>query len=157
MRLTTMTDYAMRILMYLGQHPDRLCTIAEMTACYGVSRSHLMKVTNRLARAEWIETIRGKNGGMRLAHPPEAIPLGEVVRDMENDMALVECLAGKQDCTLVGQCGLPAILTGALAQFMAYLNSYSLADLLKTMDPPGQPADPAPIAVVKPLSARSAP
>lgn len=155
MRLTTMTDYAMRLLMYLGQHPDRLCTITEMTDSYGVSRSHLMKVTNRLARAGWIETVRGKHGGMRLAHPPEDIKLGAVIRDMENDLALVECLAGKQDCTLIGQCGLPAILQGALAQFMAYLDAHTLADLLTDSPRSSQPAPH--VAVIRPLSARNAP
>lgn len=135
MRLTTMTDYAMRLLMYLGEHPDRLCTIAEMTQCYGISKSHLMKVTNRLARAGWIETVRGKHGGMQLAHPPEAIPLGAVIRDMENDLALVECLAGKNHCTLINHCKLPSILQGALAQFMGYLDAHTLADLL-TASPP---------------------
>lgn len=132
MRLTTMTDYAMRLLMYLGRNPDRLCTIAEITGSYGISQSHLMKVTNRLSRAGWIETIRGKNGGMRLAHAPVDISLGAIVRDMENDLALVECLGDKQSCTLLGNCALPHILSGALARFMEHLDQHSLADLLGT-------------------------
>lgn len=130
MRLTTMTDYAMRLLMYLGQHPDRLCTIAEITESYNVSQSHLMKVTNRLSRAGWIETVRGKNGGMRLAHKPEDISIGGVVRDMENDLSLVECQSNKLDCTLIGNCVLPRILSGAMAQFMHHLDQHSLADLI---------------------------
>src|SRR3546814_9756793 len=81
MRLTTMTDYAMRLLMYVGRHLDRLCTIAEVAQAYGISEPHLMKITHRLAQRGWLETIRGKNGGMRLAHPPEEINLGAVVRD----------------------------------------------------------------------------
>jgi len=130
MRLTTMTDYAMRLLIFLGSHPDRLCTISEVARTYDISQPHLMKVTNRLSRAGWIETVRGKNGGMRLAHAPGDIPVGAVVRDIENDLALVECLGDKQSCILIGNCALPRILSGALAKFMDHLDQHSLADLL---------------------------
>lgn len=130
MRLTTMTDYAMRLLMFLGSHPDRLCTISEVAQAYDVSQPHLMKVTNRLSRAGWIETVRGKNGGMRLAHAPGDISLGAIVRDIENDLALVECLGDKQSCILIGNCALPRILSGALTKFMDHLDQHSLADLL---------------------------
>lgn len=131
MRLTAMTDYSMRLLMYLGGRRDRLCTIAEVAAAHGISEPHLMKITHRLAQAGWVETTRGKNGGMRLARPPEEIPLGAVVRDMENDLAVVACLAGGQtDCILVGQCALTNIMQGALNQFLAHLDGYTLADLV---------------------------
>ena len=130
MRLTTMTDYAMRLLMYVGRHPDRLCTIAEIAQAYGISEPHLMKITHRLAQRGWLETIRGKNGGMRLAHPPEEINLGAVVRDTENDLALVECFVEDNSCTLSGQCKLTAIIDGALQQFMRHLDGYTLADII---------------------------
>lgn len=130
MRLTTMTDYAMRLLMYVGRHPDRLCTIAEVAQAYGISEPHLMKITHRLAQRGWLETIRGKNGGMRLAHPPEEINLGAVVRDTENDLALVECFVANNACTLSGQCNLTAIIDGALQQFMQHLDRYTLADII---------------------------
>lgn len=131
MRLTAMTDYSMRLLMYLGSHPDRLCTIAEVAKAHGISEPHLMKITHRLAQAGWVETTRGKNGGMRLARAPAEIPLGAVVRDMENDLAVVACLSGAQtDCILVGQCALTNIMQGALNQFLGHLDSYTLADIL---------------------------
>ena len=131
MRLTAMTDYSMRLLMYLGTHSDRLCTIAEIARVHGISEPHLMKITHRLAQAGWIETIRGKNGGMRLARPPAEICLGAVVRDMENDLAIVACLGGQNpECILVGHCGLTGIMQGALDKFLAHLDSYSLADIL---------------------------
>jgi len=130
MRLTTMTDYALRLLMYLGENPERLCTIAEIAQAYNISQPHLMKVTNRLSRTGWVETIRGKNGGMRLAYKPAQISLGAVVRDTENDLALVECMGEKQACSLIGRCKLPHILAGALEHFMDYLDQYTLADLL---------------------------
>jgi len=131
MRLTAMTDYSMRLLMYLGAHPDRLCTIAEVARVHGISEPHLMKITHRLAQAGWVETTRGKNGGMRLARTPQEIPLGAVVRDMENDLAIVECLgSATTNCILAGQCGLTRIMQGALDQFMAHLDGYTLADIL---------------------------
>ena len=144
MRLTTMTDYSMRLLMYLGEHPDRLCTINEIAQAYGISQPHLMKVTNRLSRTGWIETIRGKNGGMRLAHKPADIPVGAVVRDTENDLALVECMGEKQQCTLIGRCTLPRILSGALNKFMEHLDEFTLADLLAPAGgvPTRQPDEP---------------
>ncbi|MYN14602.1 Rrf2 family transcriptional regulator [Pusillimonas sp. TS35] len=130
MRLTSMTDYAMRLLMYVGQHPERLCTIAEIAQAYGISEPHLMKITHRLAQLGWLETIRGKNGGMRLAKAPGAINLGAVVRDIENDLAVVECLGADSRCTLSGTCGLTGIMQGALGAFLRHLDGYTLADII---------------------------
>ena len=132
MRLTALTDYAMRLLMYVGQHPDRLCTISEVAQRYGISEAHLMKVTHRLGQGGWIETVRGKGGGMRLAHAPEAIRLGDVVRSVEPDFRMVECFdrSGVTDCRLDGHCRLSDILGGALQDFLDHLDRYTLADIL---------------------------
>jgi Rrf2 family nitric oxide-sensitive transcriptional repressor len=154
MRLTTMTDYAMRLLMYVGRHPDRLCTISEIAQAYQVSEPHLMKITHRLAQQGWIETVRGKNGGMRLGHAPDQISIGAVVRDTENDMDLVECFTTGGNCTLRGQCGLTGIVSGALQKFLAHLDQYTLADILEPISdchgesalPPGEHV----ITLVKP-------
>jgi Rrf2 family nitric oxide-sensitive transcriptional repressor len=144
MRLTNMTDYAMRLLMYLGRHPDRLCTIAEIARAYSISEPHLMKITHRLALRGWIRTVRGKHGGMELAHAPRDIRLGAVIRDMENDLALVECMGASNTCTLRGQCGLTHIVEGALRAFMDHLDRHTLADLL----PPVAPTAPeAPVRI----------
>lgn len=137
MRLTSHTDYAMRLLMYVSQHPERLCTIAEIARAYNISQPHLMKITHRLSQRGWIETVRGKHGGMRLAHPPEKIRLGDVIRDTETDLALVECFVTGNSCTLHGRCKLTGIIDGALQSFMRHLDSYTLADIV-----PG-PQDPA--------------
>ncbi len=136
MRLTNMSDYAVRLLIYLGGHRDRLCTIAEIARAYGISEPHLMKIMHRLARHGWIRTVRGKNGGMELAHEPRDIPLGALIRDMENDLALVECMGADSQCVLSGHCGLKPIIAGALQAFMDHLDARSLADVL----PPPQPA-----------------
>lgn len=135
MRLTTLTDYAVRLLMYLGQHPDRLCTIAQVAQAYGISQAHLMKVTHRLAQTGWLETHRGKNGGIRLAKPPAEISLGQVIRDTENDLKLVECFGPQSTCVLTGNCRLAGALQGALNQFWAHLDQYTLADILPVSSP----------------------
>lgn len=132
MHLTTMTDYAMRLLMYLAQRPDRLCTIAEIAHAHTVSETHLMKVTHQLGLKGWIETLRGKGGGMRLARPPEDIRLGAVVRSIEPDFALVECFATGNTCSLTGHCGLAGVLDGAMRGFLAHLDGFTLADILPT-------------------------
>jgi Rrf2 family nitric oxide-sensitive transcriptional repressor len=134
MRLTSLTDYALRLLMYVAQQPDRLCTIAEIAQAHGISEAHLMKITHQLALAGWIETVRGKGGGMRLAAGPEAINLGQVVRSMESDFKLVECFGSGNQCVITRQCRLTSVLEGALQSFMAHLDNYTLADIL-----PGKP------------------
>ena len=132
MRLTMMTDYALRLLMYAGQHPDRLCTIAEVAGAHGISEAHLMKVTHKLGLGGWLETVRGKGGGIRLALPPERINIGAVVRSVEPDFFLVECLTGDERCILTGHCRLTGIINGALQSFLKHLDQYTLADLLAT-------------------------
>lgn len=130
MRLTVMSDYAMRLLMYVAQHPGRLCTISEVARAYAISEAHLMKITHQLALAGWLETVRGKGGGMRLATRPDQVNLGAVVRSIEPDFAIVECLSGNTVCQLSNTCQLTGIMNGALQSFMSYLNRYTLADLL---------------------------
>jgi Rrf2 family nitric oxide-sensitive transcriptional repressor len=130
MRLTTMTDYAMRLLMYVAQHPERLCTISEVARAYGISNAHLMKITHRLGLSGWLTTVRGKGGGIRLAAAPAEINLGAVVRSIEPDFFLVDCFSGDTVCRLNGQCQLSGIVNGALQSFMGHLDRYTLADLL---------------------------
>ncbi|MEP7062014.1 MAG: Rrf2 family transcriptional regulator [Betaproteobacteria bacterium] len=138
MRLTTMTDYAMRLLMYVAQRPERLCTISEVANAYAISEAHLMKVTHRLGRSGWLETVRGKGGGMRLAAAPADINLGAVVRSVEPDFDIVDCFASDSKCLLTGHCRLTGIISGALQSFMRHLDQHSLADLL----PSGKPDTP---------------
>jgi Rrf2 family nitric oxide-sensitive transcriptional repressor len=139
MRLTNMTDYAMRLLIFVAQQPQRLCTIAEIARSHGISEAHLMKITHQLALAGWIETVRGKGGGMRLARPPEDIVLGDVVRSTEPDLAIVECFASGGNCRLTGNCKLAGVLDGALRSFMEHLDGHTLADILPAPLPALQP------------------
>lgn len=117
--------------MFLGAHPGRLCKIAEIAAAYGISVNHLMKVVNRLAARGYVETIRGKGGGLRLARAPRLINLGEIVRDMEERFDIVECFnEEKQDCPLLPACVLRSVLSDARRNFMATLDRHTLEDVI---------------------------
>ena len=130
MRLSTFSDYSLRVLMYLGAQPDRLATIAEIASSHGISESHLMKVVHQLGRGGFIETVRGKGGGIRLAQAAKDIVLGDVIRHTENDFALAECLAGSTACRIQGACCLNSILDQAVKALFLVLDGYTLADLL---------------------------
>ena len=130
MKLTSFTDYSLRVLMYLAAEPTRRATIAEIAGVFDISEHHLVKVVHFLGKQGWIETVRGKGGGMRLAAAPADINLGEVVRSIEPDFSLVDCLTTGNSCTLTGSCRLTGIVSGALQSFMAHLDRHSLADLL---------------------------
>ena len=130
MRLTTMTDYALRLLMYVAQHPERLCTIAEVAGAYRISETHLMKITQLLGQSGWLETVRGKGGGIRLARAPQQINIGAVVRDVEPDFYLVECMGANDQCMLTGRCRLTGVINEALRGFLDRLDASTLADLL---------------------------
>ena len=133
MRLTRYTDYALRTLIYVGLHEPRQSSIAEIARAYGISENHLTKVVHQLGRLGLIRTIRGRGGGLRLARPPEEIVVGAVVRQTEDDLALVECFAGA-GCAITAPCRLRRALGEALAAFLAVLDRYTLADLLGGRD-----------------------
>ena len=130
MYITQHTDYALRALIYLGSNEDRLVTIQEISERCAVSRNHLMKVVNALIRAGFVEGVRGKGGGLRLARAPRAIAVGAVVRQMEPGMDLVECFGAGCQCILDPGCKLKVGLSKALAAFLKVLDEMTLADLL---------------------------
>ncbi|MDT8410138.1 MAG: Rrf2 family transcriptional regulator [Wenzhouxiangellaceae bacterium] len=130
MRLTQYTDFSLRVLIYLGLHPERRCTIQEIAEGYGISRNHLMKVVQQLAGAGFVESTRGSGGGLRLAGAPESINLGRVVREMEPDFGMVECMRPGKQCVIEPVCTLPGILNEATAAYLEVVGKYSLADLL---------------------------
>lgn len=126
MRLTRYTDYAMRVLLYLGRQPDRLCSIAEIAQAYAISQNHLMKIVNDLVNAGYLESVRGRNGGIRLARAAEKINVGALIRHTEDDFDLVEC----NSCLIAPACGLTSVLDEALQAFLEVLDGYSLTDVL---------------------------
>jgi|ERR1051326_595599 Rrf2 family nitric oxide-sensitive transcriptional repressor len=131
MRLTTYTDYALRVLMRLALHPERLTTIAAIANDYGISENHLMKVVHQLGRAGFVETVRGNNGGLKLGRPPAEINVGQVVRRMEPDMNLVPCFEAANACVLTPACELRDVLGDARDAFLAVLDDCTLADLAR--------------------------
>jgi len=130
MQLTRYTDYSLRVLIYLAVHQKELATIEEIANAYGISRAHLMKIVHQLGLAGYLETVRGRGGGLRLARAPEKICIGEVVRHTEESMALVECFdARTSHCRIEPVCELRTVLKDALEAFLRTLDGYTLADL----------------------------
>jgi len=130
MHLTAFTDYTLRVLMYLALDRSRLATIPEIATAFDISQNHLMKVVHRLARAGVVESVRGKGGGLRLARPPNAIRIGEIVRATEGDAPIVECLSDDPHaCRISGVCRLTRVLEDGFDALYESLNRYTLADL----------------------------
>lgn len=134
MRLTQYTDFSIRVLIYLGLHPARRCTIQEIAEGYGISRNHLMKVVQQLAQAGYVESTRGAGGGLKLGRPVDKINLGEVIKEMEPDFGMVECFRENNECVITPACRLPPMLSRATRAFLAVLAEYTLADLLDEQD-----------------------
>jgi Rrf2 family nitric oxide-sensitive transcriptional repressor len=121
------------MLMLLAIEPDELHTIEEVARRYDISRNHLMKITQTLVQTGFIESLRGRGGGLRLARAAESINLGAIVRATEDSFALVECFdRGHNTCLIISACGLRGPLEEALQAFLAVLDRYSLADLVKS-------------------------
>lgn len=130
MRLTTFTDYSLRVLIFLAANNDQAATIAQIAETYGISRNHLMKVVHELSQKGYLIALRGKGGGLRLSRPPADINLGELVRSMESDLAIAECLGEKNQCILTPACSLRPVFGEALDAFLAVLDNYTLADIV---------------------------
>lgn len=130
MRLTLYTDLSLRLLMFLALKPDGLATIQDAAVRYRVSRNHLMKVARQLGQTGFIETVRGRGGGLRLSRPPAEIRIGDVVRTTEEDFRMVECFdPARNTCGLAPACRLKGVLGEALGAYLSALDKYTLADL----------------------------
>lgn len=131
MQLTRYSDYSLRVLIYLALDPNRQVTIEDIARSYGISKAHVMKVVHRLGLAGYVETVRGRGGGLRLARPAEEIRVGEVIRSTEESMALAECFEVEaSQCAIEPACGLRSVLHEALAGFLAVLDRHTIADLV---------------------------
>ena len=152
MRLTTFTDYSLRVLIFLGMRSGRRAAVGEIADAYGISKNHLLKVILFLAEQGYVATARGKGGGVQLKLDPGRIRIGEVVRRSEADSVLVECFAPlASDCRIQRACVLRAALQKALYAFYAVLDTYTLADLL------ANPTRLEPLLQMQPKPARAAP
>jgi len=131
MKLSTFSDYTLRVLMFLASERHRLATIPEIAEAYEISENHLMKVVHQLVRQGVVESVRGRGGGIRLAHDPESIRIGQIVRYSEGSGPIVECLSGNPvSCKIAPVCRLSTILARSFEALYSELDQYTLADLV---------------------------
>jgi Rrf2 family nitric oxide-sensitive transcriptional repressor len=135
MRLTTFSDYSIRVIMYLGVQQGRLVKISDIANAYNISENHLTKVVHHLSQRSYIETVRGKGGGLRLVRDPKTINIGEIIRDTEGDAGFLPCLDTEGACCIQSSCKLMGILREAQIALYAVLDKYTLADLLTPEEP----------------------
>ncbi len=131
MQLSLHADYGLRVLIYLGAHPGQIISTQQISDSYGISKNHLVRVMQTLGDAGYVRVIPGRSGGVTLAKDPSEIRLGDVVRDAEPNLHLVECFEPETNtCPIISVCGLKSRLAQALEAFIAELNKQTLADLL---------------------------
>jgi len=130
-RLTLHTDFALRVLIQVGLNDGKLTTINEIAQTFGISKTHLMKVVNDLSQKSYLDTVRGRSGGVRLMRDPRDINIGQVVRDTENQLGVIGCLDRKGYCPIERVCVLRGALRNATEAFLAVLDDHTLADLIK--------------------------
>jgi Rrf2 family nitric oxide-sensitive transcriptional repressor len=152
--LTQFSNLAIRLLTYAGVNTPRLCTIPEMARAYGASYDHLKKAAAELCRLGYLEAVRGRAGGFRLARLPQDIRIGEVIRQTEGETILAECFDPPANaCPLIVPCRLRGALEQAIAAFFGVLDQYTLADLIHEPDrlaeSLGLGRDPAPVSPSK--------
>lgn len=139
MRLTDYTDYSLRVLLYLAVRDEGLSTIQDISTAYGISKNHLMKVVQQLGELGWVDTVRGRNGGLRLAAQSSALTVGEVVRKTESDFALVGCMPDqhgtRRDCVITPQCRLRNALDAARQAFLAELDRHTIGEVAQPRGP----------------------
>ncbi len=153
MRLTDYTDYSLRVMLYLAVRGEGLATIQEISDAYGISKNHLMKVVQQLGELGWVDTVRGRNGGLRLFRESLKLTVGQVVRATENDFALVGCFVADGDeargCVIEPQCRLKGVLAAARDAFFAELDRHTLGELSVPASPLAALLGIRPIALVR--------
>lgn len=130
MHLTGFTEYSLLVLVYAAVHADELVTVKQISAAFGISRNHLVKIVHTLGRAGFLSTSRGRTGGLRLGRPAGLITVGDVVRTMEPDIHVVErCHPDHDTCVITAACGLRSALWAAVRAYFDVLDGCTLADL----------------------------
>lgn len=130
MRLTQYSNYALRTLMYANLHPERLCQCQEVASAFNISKAHLVKCIHQLGQWGFVHSVRGRNGGFRLARPASEITVGAVIRKTEDTLELVECFNSKTNsCPLISQCKLNKSLMGAMKNFMDEMDRLTIEDI----------------------------
>ena len=131
MHLTLHTDFALRVLIQVGLNGGKLTTIKDIARTFGISKAHLMKVVNDLSQKGYLDTVRGRNGGIRLLGEPEDINIGQVVRDTETQLDVIGCLEHRGYCPIQRICVLRGVLSDATDAFLRVLDAHTLADLIR--------------------------
>lgn len=133
MQLTRFTDYGLRTLMYLAARPDKMSSVKEISEYYGISRNHLVKVVHRLAQLGYIQTTKGKGGGIKIVKGMECLRLGDLITCLEPDMFMVECFDPQTNtCRITESCRLKHYLFEGTKTFTDVMNKYTLADTIHT-------------------------
>lgn len=135
MHLTNFSDYSIRVMIYLGLQKSKLATISDIAKAYEISENHLTKVVHQLAQRGYIETVRGKGGGLRLVRKPDTVNIGEMIRYSEGNTALLPCMDNEESCCIRPNCKLMGILREAQVALFTVLDKYTLADLLQQEAP----------------------
>jgi len=135
MHLTNFSDYSIRVMIYLGLQKSKLATISDIAKAYEISENHLTKVVHQLAQRGYIETVRGKGGGLRLVRKPDTVNIGEMIRHSEGNTALLPCMDNEKTCCIRPNCKLMGILREAQLALFDVLDKYTLADLLQQEAP----------------------
>ena len=134
MQLTKFTDYSLRVLMYLAKKEDKLSTVAEIASYYKISQNHLVKITHNLSLLGYIESLKGKNGGIKLLKNPKDINLKKLILDLEPNFIMVECFDKKSNtCIITDMCNVKDIFNKSLSLFLDNLEQYSLKDTLSNL------------------------
>ena len=131
MRLTLHTDYALRLLIHVAIADGKLITISDIAESFDISKQHLMKVANNLSRKGYLDTVRGRGGGIRLRRKPRDVNIGRVVRETEDKLDVIGCLGRRDYCPIERVCVLRGVMHDAIGAFLAVLDEYTLADLIK--------------------------
>jgi Rrf2 family nitric oxide-sensitive transcriptional repressor len=147
MRLTDFTDYSLRVILYLAARDEGLSTIQEISNAYQVSKNHLMKVVQLLGERGWVNTVRGRNGGLRLAERARALTIGDIVRATEHDFALVACLGtdGRKRCVIEPHCRIKAVMVAARKALLNELDRHTVAELSQSAAPIARALDFIPL------------
>lgn len=137
MKLTSFTDYSLRLLMYVAVKDDRLVSIREVSEVFEISRNHLMKIVHELGKGGYLNTVRGKNGGFQLGMAAKDINLGKLIRYTEEELSVVECFdENNPNCKIISHCMLAGVLHMALNSFFEVLDGHNLADLTENLSFP---------------------
>ncbi|MFO1413848.1 MAG: Rrf2 family transcriptional regulator [Burkholderiales bacterium] len=135
MRLTTFTDYSLRVLIFVAARPATRATIGEIAGSFGISEHHLTKVVHALGKAGFLTNLRGRGGGLMLARPAREINVGAVVRETEGAAQPAECFAPDNQCTISRVCRLRGVIDEAVNAFYEVLDQYTLDDLVRNRAP----------------------